>query len=869
MKDSKLFKNRLLILAAITMMFVSCYRIGKVYSPTTVNPNTSYPARIVIVNDNNSDPQTGYSMFAVCVPSNWTVSVEEGALKQYGKEGAMIDDKWDVNAQLDMVYSPNYSRICNEAFPREGYEWVGFRTKNIYRRSLNPGNGGCDSVAIDFNVLNNGVAGDYEIDYIVGNIESNDENADAVEAWTGNPLKSDLFTTATFGVEDADFKKVYAEGHSVVTVREGGTPTYITPDVSVSKNSIEAGGSIDIAYENLAKNNCIQIFKNYSLVPMACSVTVTSDVDERFYSNTTTIEGLEPGVYHVRTVAADGTPILKETTFTVGDYAAVEAPLGQVMVMGAPGLMAPEMLVNDGSAFQLSAALNANLYTDSPALVDWQLDKVIAAKPQALLVTGDLTKGGDLASHQLLAAKLQTLVDAGINVCVVPGAADIANPSAAVYDGDDATQTENITPEQFATLYAGCGFNGAVARDDNTLSYMTYLNDDIALLAIDACEYNEYGDSLRLTGHIDKATADWIRTACAKALATGRRIIAISSHIVAAPFNGFATLGNVMNNNDALSLAAFTGGAADEGPKYAIGNADVQALLAECGVTAVFTAGINASDIQCIETGDGGSFYQVNTGFATAYECPLRTVSFQSEGFSITTDFVKDFTAPEGMTFEEYAYDRTLNELPKGVTTAVVNYWPQLQSFLTERFTFDIDETQEIDFLRDKNVLFKLPETAEELADNVNSTVIPPLTKVITLFAQGNEDKAMGQQVVDEFHAGVDALFECLVAPDYSYLKAFILQSIKDGFTEAGLDVDALIDNVVGSIVFNYVGEDKTNVTNDLYTFAPYSAVTTGIRTFSNATPAAPAATYNLQGQRVANSYKGILIRNARKYIAK
>ena len=148
MKHSKLFKNKWFILIAITMLFASCYRIGKIYSPKTVDPNTAYSARIVIVNDNNSDPQTGYSMFAVCVPSNWTVSVKEGALKQYGKEGAKIDGTWDVNAQLNMVYSPNYSRVCNEAFPREGYEWVGFRTKNIYRRSLNPDNGGCDSVAI-------------------------------------------------------------------------------------------------------------------------------------------------------------------------------------------------------------------------------------------------------------------------------------------------------------------------------------------------------------------------------------------------------------------------------------------------------------------------------------------------------------------------------------------------------------------------------------------------------------------------------------------------------------------------------------------------------------------------------------------------
>ena len=868
MKHSKLFKNRWFILVAITMFFASCYRIGKIYSPSTVDPNTAYPARIVIVNDNNSDPQTGYSMFAVCVPFNWTVSVQEGALKQYGKEGAMIDGVWDVNAQLDMVYSPNYSRICNEAFPREGYEWVGFRTKNIYRRSLNPDNGGCDSIAIDFGVLNNGVAGDFEIDYIVGNIESNEENPDAVEAWTGNPLNSDLFTTATFGVEGTDFKKVYAEGHSIVTVKEGGTPTYIIPKVSLSKNSIEAGESIDISYENLAKNNCIQIFKNKSLVPMACSVTVTSDVDERFYSNTTTIEGLEPGTYHVRPVAADGTPILEETTFTVGNYAAAEAPLGKVMVMGAPGLMAPEMLVSDGTAFQMSAALNANLYSDSPALVDWQLKKVLAAKPQALLVIGDLTKGGDLASHELLASKLQTLIDAGINVCVVPGAADIANPTAAIYDGDYATPTQNITAEQFASLYADCGFRSAVSRDASTLSYMTYLNDNIALLAIDGCEYQEYGDSLKQSGHIDEATAGWIRTACGNALDTGRKIIAISSHIIAAPFNGFATLGNTMNNNDALSLAAFTGGATDEGPKYAIDNASVQALLAQCGVSAVFTAGTNASDIQCISTEQDYSFYQVNTGFATAYECPLRTVSFQNDGISITTDFVKDFTAPEGLTFEDYAYYRTLNELPNGVTTGVLNYWPQLQAFLTERFTFEIDETQAVDFLRDRNLLFHLPETGEELANNINRTVIPPLVKVITLFAQGNEDKTMGQQVVDEFHAGVNGLFECLVAPDYLFLKDFIVQSVKDGFAEAGLDIDLLVDNIVGSIVFNYVGKDMSNTTNDLYTFAPYSTATDAIRSISKPTTAS-ASTYNLQGQRVSNSYKGIIIRNGKKYIVK
>ena len=91
---------------------------------------------------------------------------------------------------------------------------------------------------------------------------------------------------------------------------------------------------------------------------------------------------------------------------------------------------------------------------------------------------------------------------------------------------------------------------------------------------------------------------------------------------------------------------------------------------------------------------------------------------------------------------------------------------------------------------------------------------------------------------------------------------------MKDGFAEAGLDIDLLVDNIVGSIVFNYVGKDTSNTTNDLYTFAPYSTATDAIRSISKPTTAS-ASTYNLQGQRVSNSYKGVIIRNGKKYIVK
>ena len=66
MKNSKLFKNRWLILVAITMVFASCYRIGKIYSPKTVDPNTYSPLNLAYIGD---------SVFDVVVK---TVMVERG-----------------------------------------------------------------------------------------------------------------------------------------------------------------------------------------------------------------------------------------------------------------------------------------------------------------------------------------------------------------------------------------------------------------------------------------------------------------------------------------------------------------------------------------------------------------------------------------------------------------------------------------------------------------------------------------------------------------------------------------------------------------------------------------------------------------------
>ena len=52
--------------------------------------------------------------------------------------------------------------------------------------------------------------------------------------------------------------------------------------------------------------------------------------------------------------------------------------------------------------------------------------------------------------------------------------------------------------------------------------------------------------------------------------------------------------------------------------------------------------------------------------------------------------------------------------------------------------------------------------------------------------------------------------------------------------------------------------------------FGNIEGIGTGVSVSSISKPAtAPAATYNLQGQHVSNNYRGIVIRNAKKYIVK
>ncbi len=160
-------------------------------------------------------------------------------------------------------------------------------------------------------------------------------------------------------------------------------------------------------------------------------------------------------------------------------------------------------------------------------IVDTFLDVVVERKPQALILSGDLSLEGEYLSHQALARKLARAEKAGVEVVVIPGNHDINNPTAASFAGETVMPAETTSPEQFAKIYGDFGYDEAISRDPASLSYIYELPDGTWLLMLDSCQY-EKNDLVG--GMIRPETYDWIEQWLEEAWHSGHSVIAVAHH---------------------------------------------------------------------------------------------------------------------------------------------------------------------------------------------------------------------------------------------------------------------------------------------------------------------------------------------------
>ena len=125
-------------------------------------------------------------------------------------------------------------------------------------------------------------------------------------------------------------------------------------------------------------------------------------------------------------------------------------------------------------------------------ITDAFLAEVIRQKPEALILTGDISFNGARASHESLAARLQIVEDAGIPVFVLPGNHDVYRGSSAAFFGDGYEMVPSVSGEEFSLIYGAFGFEEALSRDTDSLSYMAQLNESTRPLMLDANTFHDY-----------------------------------------------------------------------------------------------------------------------------------------------------------------------------------------------------------------------------------------------------------------------------------------------------------------------------------------------------------------------------------------
>ncbi|MBQ1576209.1 MAG: metallophosphoesterase, partial [Oscillospiraceae bacterium] len=150
-------------------------------------------------------------------------------------------------------------------------------------------------------------------------------------------------------------------------------------------------------------------------------------------------------------------------------------------------------------------------------ITDAFLEEVKAIRPDALILTGDISFNGERESHLALAEKLASLEEAGVPVLVLPGNHDMYR-NCYSFLGDEGEQVETISAEDFAAIYGAFGFDEALSRDGDSLSYLARVNDTTRVLMLDADTPHDFCS-------LSDKTLSWIERRLSEAAVEGQTVL--------------------------------------------------------------------------------------------------------------------------------------------------------------------------------------------------------------------------------------------------------------------------------------------------------------------------------------------------------
>ena len=305
--------------------------------------------------------------------------------------------------------------------------------------------------------------------------------------------------------------------------------------------------------------------------------------------------------------------------FCVGWCSMSTAAKTRIMLISDPHVMAPELLISEGEAWENAIYYDRKLNDYSCAIYDEAIAIALREKPDLFLISGDLTKDGEWLSHQYVAKKLQELKAAGIKAFVIPGNHDMGTPDALYYDGIETYQADTINTQQFAEVYRDFGYDDTSERDSTTLTWCCEPIDGLVLIGIDSGY-----DSSPLNGVVLNTTLDWVCERAEKATKAGKLVLVMMHHTLFS----HVTNAQMFSSTYAVKLGVKN---ADGSYNYYI-SSRVRTHLADARVGVVFSGHVHASDIAKDANKDlTRTIYDICTATCAAYPNPYRLLTIDDD----------------------------------------------------------------------------------------------------------------------------------------------------------------------------------------------------------------------------------------------
>lgn len=342
-----------------------------------------------------------------------------------------------------------------------------------------------------------------------------------------------------------------------------------------------------------------------------------------------------------------------------------------------------ESLIGNTESLKKELKVERKLVVESEFLFKRALELVDSAKCEFLILSGDISKEGELVSHEKASKLLKKWKDKDSKrkIFLIPGNHDINSKRAYDYNLDQKTRptrprdffdtydfiykddsilefykdsaifkkylsevNEKYQREDDYAYYAN-GYFSYVARikkDNNYENGLTIIMIDSSIYSADSEQNNRDGVN-NVIGSVSKEQLRWVSDKIDEAKARNDMVVAVSHH---------AFIPNFRNQELVFSpfiIKEYRDKIEDSDPR--LNNKTPIEVLADNGVKFIFTGHLHENGTAKFVSENGNEIYDIQTGSIITYPLPIRHIKIENKsgdrhGFEIVikTELIKDFT---------------------------------------------------------------------------------------------------------------------------------------------------------------------------------------------------------------------------------